>query len=148
MSMYAKCGGCYLPKGSPIIEHCTQVGCPEKALRKHIADENALRSRLSTLEQSNAVLVAALTRPVTGDEWRACLEADKRAELECGPSDVRAVRYLLANRLNAALAGHTAGVVCVPRDKLSLCAEFLECDSGFSGRQLANELRALLEGGK
>jgi hypothetical protein len=102
-------------------------------------------------EQSNAVLVAAL-RPfaeLTPPESAPDNALVVLAAMSGGMLDTRqTVTVGAIRRASAALAGHTAGVVCVPRDKLSLCAEYLACDSGFSGRQLADELRALLEGGK
>jgi hypothetical protein len=94
-----------------------------------------LKEDKAALEQSNAVLVAALRK--YGQHHPSCnAHPDSKSAADncsCGYSK--------------ALPGHTAGMVCVPRDKLSLCAEFLECDSGFSGRQLADELRAMLKGG-
>jgi hypothetical protein len=107
-------------------------------------------------EQSNAVLVAAL-RPfaeLTPPESAPDNALVVLAAMSGGMLDTRqTVTVGAIRRASAALAGHTAGVVCVPADVLT---DLLDWDGGHGSKgfhadksfEARVKLRALVEGGK
>jgi hypothetical protein len=152
-------------------EICSDTGCHpldiEHEGRKlffkpsHWARLTALRLdglQLSTLSQSNAVMVAALRGLSSAAEnFKAYAEGEYGVGRGSADEDDHNITDLDATieAADAALAGHTAGVVCVERELLETVAgiveHFMRTCSTYSQSQseaITRRLRALLEGGK
>lgn len=128
--------GCPAGDRNQTAAHCT-CRPPMQPRVDELAD---MRTQLSQANARVAVVEAALKpfAKAAREGLNGRPDSDATTDVTLGMCRVAA----------KALSPSSSDGVLVPRKTVALCAEYLACDSGFSGKKLAAKLRALLSDGR